>query len=371
MLGAIISLTAKGLLQPLITVPALICTFRFPHEINGFAGHASRYLGSDVAHALHVPLACLAVVGTVLHISGWLSRQAANNWTRDSTYDWQRELVLVTGGSSGLGLSITKQFASKGIKVVNIDINEPPADALASTKFYKADLTSWEQVSEVANQIKKEDGNPSVLINNAGLTARPLLLPSKTHNNHEEASDRLASFERVISVNLTAHLRLALQFVPSMISANHGHIVTIASGMAYLGTSPSNDYCVSKAACSNLHEALAMELRNAHKADKIRNTIYFPSWIRTPLAQSRIDAGVIPSGQLLEVDDVARTVVAQVLSGESGGPVSLPAALGIFASLKGWPLWMQNLVKQVAFSRIIPRRPDLATWDDVITKGVH
>jgi all-trans-retinol dehydrogenase (NAD+) len=57
-------------------------------------------------------------------ISSFLDAGVANNWTND-TYDWGKELVVVTGGSDGIGAAIVKLLAELGIKVVILDIQEP------------------------------------------------------------------------------------------------------------------------------------------------------------------------------------------------------------------------------------------------------
>ena len=69
-------------------------------------------------------LKVLLGLGLWQRISGFLDVGVANNWTND-TYDWRKELVVVTGGSDGIGAAIVKQLAELGIKVVVLDIQEP------------------------------------------------------------------------------------------------------------------------------------------------------------------------------------------------------------------------------------------------------
>lgn len=366
--GTAVSWTASTLIQPIFTVPALIAALRWPDRVDAIVADVLRTARPGTTQKLQRPLAFLAAIGATLQLNRYLTRRSANNWTTDNTYDWETEIVLVTGGSSGIGLAVVRAFTSRGIKVVSIDVNDPPTDFPASAHFYKADITDWEQVTEVANLIKRDVGDPTILINNAGYSAPPLLLPTPVQNSHEEATDRLGRFEHLVSTNFTAHYRLYLHFVPAMAARNHGHFVTISSGMAFVGLSPSNEYCASKTACWALHDALAMELKHAHRAPRVRSTIYFPTWVRTPLVKDRLEAGVVAPALLLEAEDLAETVVKQCLSGESGGQIAMPWFCTPFSGLKGWPLWLQTWTKESMFKSAIPRRPDVSKWQDVLEK---
>jgi hypothetical protein len=57
-------------------------------------------------------------------VNTFLNQGAANNWTND-VYDWRKEIVVVTGGSDGIGAIIVKLLAERGIKIANLDIQEP------------------------------------------------------------------------------------------------------------------------------------------------------------------------------------------------------------------------------------------------------
>jgi 3-oxoacyl-ACP reductase-like protein len=59
-------------------------------------------------------------------LSAWYTKRAVNNHVRDPTWDWGREIVVVTGGSSGIGAVVVSRLAEKGIKVLILDRNSPP-----------------------------------------------------------------------------------------------------------------------------------------------------------------------------------------------------------------------------------------------------
>jgi all-trans-retinol dehydrogenase (NAD+) len=224
-------------------------------------------------------IAAVAVIGllSLRQLSSWASRRALNNYVTDRTWDWTIEIVLLTGGSSGIGAATAKILAEKGVKVIIVDLH-PPKHTLCMSRaltahftllmriapnqfFYKLDITSSEEIKAVAQQIRAEHGDPTVLINNAGIAdAKPILdLPEPR-------------MRKVFEVNIVAHFLLLSEFLPSMIRKNHGHVVTLAS-MASFSTQASNvGYCASKAAALSLHEGLGQELKHVYHAPKVRTT---------------------------------------------------------------------------------------------------
>jgi len=68
-------------------------------------------------------------LGLIRWASGYLDTGSLNNWTKD-TYDWKKEIVLITGGSGGMGGNVVKLLAEMGIKVVFMDVIPMTFDAL-------------------------------------------------------------------------------------------------------------------------------------------------------------------------------------------------------------------------------------------------
>lgn len=341
-------------LQPLFTIPVLAYILRQPDQFKSLLARNLGTVPAGTVQAVKNTLGVLAVLGLIIRSSKWLSKRAANNWTVDKTFDPAKEIVVVTGGSQGLGLAITQSFAARGVRVAVLDKHKPKVPLPDNATFFQADVVDWQAVNLAAERIRKDIGDPTVVVNNAGISAPDvLLLPSYAQESAEGAATRIQHFQQVLEVNLTAHLRTSLAFVPAMISQNHGHVVSIASMFAYVGASPSCEYCMSKVAVQAFHEVLAMELKIAHKAPKIRTTSYFPAWIRTPMAERTLSQGGIPSWQIQEPENVADEIVAQVFRGESGGQVVSPARLKLFTGLRGFPMWMQILFKELFFADFV------------------
>lgn len=205
-------------------------------------------------------LQTLSIAG-ILYICGKaLSSLILNNWTSDK-WDWRREVILITGGCSGIGEQIARKFDEHAIKVVVLDITPLKVALPASVHFYKCDITLPEAIRNTARRIREDVGSPSILINNAGIgTAKSLL---------DETNEEI---QRTFDVNNVAHFWIAREFLPHMIQQNHGHVVTVASMASFITLASNVSYSCTKAAALSFHEGLAQELRHRHGARKVRTS---------------------------------------------------------------------------------------------------
>jgi FlaA1/EpsC-like NDP-sugar epimerase len=69
--------------------------------------------------------AAVLLIGLLPRFNAWLTRRKVNNYLTDNSWDWTREIVVVTGGSSGIGKEIVLKLAKKHIKVIVIDLKAP------------------------------------------------------------------------------------------------------------------------------------------------------------------------------------------------------------------------------------------------------
>lgn len=125
--------------------------------------------------------------------------------------------------------------------------------------FYKLDITSSTSIQEVASLIRKSHGDPTVLINNAGIGT------PKTIFDETETEIR-----RTFDVNTISHFLLVKEFVPEMARENHGHIVTVASMASFLVHAGNVDYTCTKASALAFHEGLGQELKGRYGAGRVR-----------------------------------------------------------------------------------------------------
>ncbi|KAK2138591.1 hypothetical protein LSH36_2749g00000, partial [Paralvinella palmiformis] len=125
------------------------------------------------------------------------------------------------------------------------------------------------EVHRTANQVKKDVGDVTILINNAGIvTGKPFLQCSENE------------LLKTMAVNVYSHFWTLKNFLPAMVQRNHGHIVTISSLAGLIGASGLVDYCTSKFANVGFAESLGLELMKDNK-DGIDTTIVCPHLIHT------------------------------------------------------------------------------------------
>lgn len=204
-------------------------------------------------------LAVLLALGVLRSVNKSLSQWTLNNWTRSERWQPAREIILLTGGCSGIGKQVMEDLAKTGVRVVILDINEPNFKLPANVSFYRADITSSANIAEVAKAIRSDHGDPTVLINNAGVGHDGTIL--------EEPE---AKIRQTFEVNTISHFLMVKEFLPAMIRANHGHVVTIASMASFVGIGEMADYCGSKASALAFHESLRQELKAWYNAPAVR-----------------------------------------------------------------------------------------------------
>ncbi len=211
--------------------------------------------------------------------------------------------VLVTGAGQGIGLQMAERLAERGARLILWDND---ADALEDARARVAaagapvlaqlcDLADPRSIDAAAAQLIAAHGGVDVLVNNAGVVAGRRLL---------ELDD--AAIERTFAVNTLALFRTVRAFLPGMLQAGDGHIVTIASASGIAAAPRLSDYSASKAAAIGFDEALRLELRR--DGAPVRTTVVCPFYIRTGMfagARTRFPA-LLP---ILDPAEVARRVV--------------------------------------------------------------
>lgn len=160
-------------------------------------------------------------------------------------------------------------LAARGHIVIVLDIAPMLVNVPENVHHFRCDVTSRDDVSTIAGQIRKMLGEPTILVNNAGVVRNASIL------------DRRAE-DVQFTVNALSYYNTVQEFLPDMMD-KHGHIITVASLAAHISSPLVSDYQMSKAAALVFHETLGTELKHIYKCPQIRTSVIIPGYVTTPL----------------------------------------------------------------------------------------
>lgn len=156
----------------------------------------------------------------------------------------------------------------------------------------------------------------------------------------------LESVARVWRVNTLSNFVTIQAFLPDMVAANHGHIVTVSSAGAYAALPSMSEYATSKAAALAFHECLSIELKTRYNAPRVRTTLVAPTKVRTALGDGMEDHADPFFTPVLMPVQVAQKIVDALDSGLSQH-MMLPAFAELLPWLRALPDWYRRLVAVV------------------------
>lgn len=197
-----------------------------------------------------------------------------------SRLDLSGKVSVVTGGARGMGKGIVKTLLDAGSQVVIADRSfESPewkedADLIDMTHQIQVDITDEGLVKSAAEEIEREVGRVSILVNCAGVIYKDLIVDTD-----------FEQWRKVLEVNTTGPATCIKAFAPGMKKQRWGRIVNISSVQAYLATPTYGAYGASKAALSQLTKIWAMELAPFN----ITVNALCPSYVDTPMMDMAVD----------------------------------------------------------------------------------
>lgn len=275
----------------------------------------------------------------VKNVNRALNRYVRNHgeWKRDKP-DWKKEIIVITGGAAGIGKATVEVLShEKRARIAVLDM-APPSYAAAPTGapeilYFKTDVSNKEQVHAAAQQIRQKWGEPTIVMNCAGLATGSLIL---------EANE--ASINRIWRVNTLANWVMAQEFLPAIIKANHGHIMTVASSASYMSLPQMAEYASSKSAALSFHEVMAGELNARYFARKVRTSVCCPTKVRTALGDGMEDHGMPFLTPNLMPIQVGRAIVDAFESGLSQH-IIMPQFMRILPSIRCIPDWLKRSIQ--------------------------
>ena len=229
-------------------------------------------------------------------------------------------VVLVTGGSKGIGHGIAVRLAKAGHRVAaTYRSGDVPGDVLG----VQCDLTEPAQVEAAFAQVESSLGNVEVLVANAGITRDTLLMRMSDDD-----------WDQVLATNLTGAFRVARRAARAMIRGRFGRIVFISSVVGMMGSAGQVNYAASKSGLVGMARSLARELGSRG----VTANVVAPGFIETDMTAALGEdlvkkyAEQIPLGRLGSVDDVAGTVeflTSDAASYITGAVIPVDGGLGM------------------------------------------
>ncbi|WP_180173206.1 SDR family NAD(P)-dependent oxidoreductase [Acinetobacter sp. YH12029] len=186
--------------------------------------------------------------------------------------------ILITGASSGIGLTTAHRLANAGAHVLLVARTKETLDAVKAeieatggkADVFPCDLNDMESIDAVAQQILAYVDHIDILINNAGRSIRRAV---------HESTDRFHDFERTMQLNYFGAVRLVMNLLPKMMIRREGHIINISSIGVLANATRFSAYVASKAALDAFSRCLSAEV---HSHNIAITSVYMPL-VRTPM----------------------------------------------------------------------------------------
>ena len=211
----------------------------------------------------------------------------------------KNKLLVITGGSKGIGRSIILKFAKMNFDIITCSRNLDDLSKLkeevnkesktVSVNFIQSDLSKEKECQNFIDYVKSFKRNLDLLVNNVGIFS-----PGKIYNEDE------GILERMINTNLYSNYHISRGLIPSMLSRKKGHIFNICSIASKIAYSNGGSYCVSKFALYGMSLCLREELKDKG----IKVTSVLPGATLT----SSWDGSEFDKNRFVQPNDIAESI---------------------------------------------------------------
>jgi NAD(P)-dependent dehydrogenase (short-subunit alcohol dehydrogenase family) len=319
--GVTASLTAYKPLQQVIDV--ILRDLHLPRDVLEFANWQTKFDCSQTQRLLeNTPIRVPPLEDYAWRLWDYWERNLDPDLSLDHSLAGavRGKIVLITGGSSGIGLAAAGRCVDAGAKVIIVARDaEKLEEARASlaergeVHAYQCDIADYAACDDFARRVLEEHGAVDVLVNNAGRSIRRSI---------DLSFDRFHDFERTIQLNYYAAIRLTMALLPSMLERRSGHVVNISS-IGVLSNAPRfSGYVASKAAMEAWTRCAAAEL-----ADRgVTFTIINMPLVRTPMIAPTKMYDQMP----IDTPDDAADMVAEAIIER---PKRIATKLGLFSEV--------------------------------------
>lgn len=186
--------------------------------------------------------------------------------------EFKNKVVIITGGTRGIGRAIVEEFSSQGAKVFfTFQKNVDSANEIAQTtgaKFFQCNQVSFDTIQQITDEILACESKIDILVNNAGITSDQYLIMM----SNEE-------WQKVVDTNLTGCFYWTKAISRSMMNQRSGCIINISSVSGLIGVAGQVNYAATKGAIIAMTRSLAAEL--GPKGIRVNSVV--PGYIETEM----------------------------------------------------------------------------------------
>ena len=191
----------------------------------------------------------------------------------------ENKKVLLTGASGGIGKALSQKFINNGANLIFTSSNNDKLDELRNLygdvhSYYLLDLSKKENLMDNINNIRANNKDIDIIINNAGITKDNLLLRMSVEQ-----------WQEVIDTNLSSSFYIIKNILPDMVKNRKGKILGITSVVALTGNPGQSNYTASKGGMIAMYKSLAIEVAQRN----INVNLIAPGFIESPMTNELND----------------------------------------------------------------------------------
>ncbi|KPM38347.1 hypothetical protein AK830_g8235 [Neonectria ditissima] len=282
----------------------------------------------------------LSGLGLAYVANQYLSSRALNYGTK-AKFDWDKEIILITGGSNGIGAATVQKLLKRGNQIVVVDVLPLTYKQDGGRKDSSVTIPDPNSPPGLTLFLS-EVGDPTVIIANAGICrGRPILAAQKK------------DIELTFGVNTLGLIWTIKAFLPSLVARNHGHVLIVASQTGHTTTAGVTDYSASKAAAIAIYEGIHTEMKHVYKAPAVRVSCISPSHVQTAMF-----TGVhsVPGMSSLTPTFLAEKICGILYSGRAQN-VMVPRSAYATTLMRVLPDWVRVYLQDLAAGAFTDLKP--------------
>lgn len=266
---------------------------------------------------------------------------------------FQDQVIWITGASSGIGEALAKALAKEGAKLIlsgrRVEALEAVAKncAPAECLILPFEATDYDVLPEKVNEAWTWKGHVDMLINNAGVSQRSLVVDTD-----------MAVFRKLLEIDLFAPVALTKEILPKMLGRGEGHIAVVSSVAGKIGVPARTGYCTAKHGLQGFFDALRAETA----ANGLRVTLITPGFIRTNIAKNALTADGSTRGRSddnidggMDVDEAAEVILKGFAKGKEEIPVGKGREMFALKLKRFAPSLLSRMTKKMSLDKVVEK----------------